>query len=170
MPKPASVASNVSAWLREQHGDTVESWMRVATTTAVMGSTSTFSGSKGVTASRVFALLDEAGLSPAEAAGRLFGRVGAWVLSPTAFRVLRLSVWRERVKECVFEAPRSELEALRYRDHRAYGNELRAMILDLAGGRFLFETTHLGGKGKPGRFRPSVDRFFGSLGDLAQPI
>lgn len=161
MPKPAAVDANIVSWIRDQHGDTVQAWMRVATVSAPAASP-TVRGS--VTASKVFDLVADCGRTPGDAEGLLFGSVGAWVLSPSTLRVVRLSGVRERVKHTVFETPRSNLGRLTYRDHRAYGNELRALLLELVDGGFLYETTHLAQRSKPGKFAPQVERFFAAFG------
>lgn len=167
MPKPEKVEVNVRDWLRDERGDTLDAFTRVITISIVSPATET-SGSVSVADLRV----------PVRALGRdledqwgMPGSARALVVSPTTFRVLRLSGWRERVKDAEAEAPLDEVTIRYLDDASGSGHGIRYFVIDFPDGRWIADSQIVGKKnGEPGPFAASSDAFVAVLGPLAVPI
>ena len=105
MPKPDKVEAHVRDWLRDERQDTLSAFVRVITTSVIIPGTP------------VTSTVSVADLRlRAEALGRQLSDMGwvpgdarALVVSPGTFRILRLSGFKERVKEAEVEAPLGEV-------------------------------------------------------------
>ncbi|MEQ8717317.1 MAG: hypothetical protein RIE08_06870 [Acidimicrobiales bacterium] len=167
MPKPAKVEANVRDWLRNERGDTLDAFTRVITISVVNPGTEV-SGSVSVADLRL----------PARALGRdlsdmwgVPGHARAFAVSPSTFRVLHLSGWKERVKEVEAEAPIGEVTVHHLDDTSQSGHGIRYFVIDLPDGRWMVDSQVVVKKnGERGPFAASSDALIEALGTRAVPI
>ncbi|MEQ8840243.1 MAG: hypothetical protein RIB98_04630 [Acidimicrobiales bacterium] len=162
----------VQKWLDEQHGgDELVAFTRVMTPTnheiadVGPGGGSAGGGSVGSTE----ATRQSLGLDPQNKSWLLHGRAGLLVVTATHFYLLRLGGLKEKIKETLFDTPRTQIRVTAL-DHTIDRIDWRHWLIEgLPDGAYLLEPQVLGKGGKPSKIAPGSNAFLAQLGDQAQP-
>ncbi len=153
----------VQRWLDENHGgDKLVAFTRVIRPgnyeVTAMGSGSGNVGSTEDTRELL-------GLDPEERSWLLGGRAGLLTLTATHFYLLRLGGLREKIKETLFDAPRTQM---RFTAHDLGIDRIdwrHWMVTGFPDAKYLLEPQVIGKPGKPSKIAPGSDAFLAALGD-----
>ena len=167
MALPDKVETHVRDWLRDERQDTLTAFVRVITS-SILNPDMEMSNSVSVADLRV----------PVEALGRqlsdmawLPGKALALVVSPGSFRTLRLSGWKERVKEAMVEAPLNDVLVHHLDQTSPTGHGIRYFVVDLPDGRWLADSlVYTKKNGDRAPFAQHADDFIAALASKATAI
>lgn len=164
IPKRLS-QDQVAAWLRDEHGDSLESYTRVSTPAFVNPALDTRST---VSVSPLGEVLVRAGRDASDR--MLLATTSLFVLSPSTFRVVDVGGLSERPKRTSLEVLRDDLSVQHADVDGTHELRFRCWIVDLPDGRFIADGTAIVRKGEPTPWAESADRFLAALGSAARPI
>lgn len=171
MPKPANVERFIREWLHAEGHDELLGYARCITASASI-TPNAGSSYQSVTASSadpgsVARLL---GRDPADNA-LLLGTARAFVLTSTRLLSVRLSGWKERVKDAEIDVDAAGVVVHHLDSVQSRGHTARYFLADLPDGRWMLDSMVVAtAKGSPGPFAAAADGFIAALGDRARPI
>jgi hypothetical protein len=160
----------VQQWLDEHHGgDKLIAFTRVITPANYEIETAGVSSGGGNVGSTE-ATRQMLGLDLENKSWLLGGRAGLLTITATHFYVLRLGGLKEKIKETIFDAPRSQMQ-FTANDLRIHKLDWRHwLVTGFHDGKYLLEPQVMGKMGKPSKVAPGSDALVAELGEQVQHL